>query len=111
MAEHGEWNRKGATISDVTATKEYGVDRNFILKGIRAGKLEYRDGSVWGNPYLKVLRRELEQYVAEELGVDHLLRNQNQTELRKINKEMALLRKRLDELQARKTEMEKAMIK
>lgn len=109
MAEHGEWNRKGATISDVTAAKEYGVDWNFILTGIRAGKLEYRDGSVWGNPYLKVLRRQLEQYVAEELGADHLLRNQNQTELRKINKEMAILRKRLDELQARKTEMEKAV--
>ena len=111
MAEHGEWNRKGATISDVTAAKEYGVDRNFILTGIRAGKLEYRDGSVWGNPYLKVLRRELEQYVAEELGADHLLRNQNQTELRKINKEMAILRKRLDELQARKSALESAMMK
>lgn len=111
MAEHGEWNRKGATISDVTATKEYGVTRDFIVRGIRAGKLEYRDGSVWGNPYLKVLRRELEQYVAEELGADHLLRNQNQTELRKINKEMAILRKRLDELQARKSALESAMMK
>ena len=111
MAEHGEWNRKGATISDVTATKEYGVTRDFIVRGIRSGKLEYRDGSVWGNSYLKVLRRELEQYVAEELGADHLLRNQNQTELRKINKEMAILRKRLDELQARKSALESAMMK
>jgi hypothetical protein len=25
MAEHGEWNRKGATLSDATALKEYGV--------------------------------------------------------------------------------------
>ena len=42
MAEYGEWNRKGATLSDITAKKEYGVDRDFIVKGIRAGKLEYR---------------------------------------------------------------------
>src|SRR3990170_3717497 len=35
MAEYGEWNRKGATLSDVTATKEYGVSRDFIVKGIR----------------------------------------------------------------------------
>ena len=42
MAEYGEWNRKGATLSDKTAKKEYGVDRDFIVKGIRAGKLEYR---------------------------------------------------------------------
>jgi hypothetical protein len=33
MAEHGEWNRKGAVLSDVTAQKEYGVTRDFIVEG------------------------------------------------------------------------------
>lgn len=42
MAEYGEWNRKGATLSDVTAKTEYGVDRDFIIKGIETGKLEFR---------------------------------------------------------------------
>jgi hypothetical protein len=42
MPEYGEWSRKGATLSDVAAQKEYGVDRNFIIDGMRAGKLEYR---------------------------------------------------------------------
>ncbi len=46
MAEYGEWNRKGATLSDVTAQKEYGVSRDFIVEGIRAGKLEYREGKL-----------------------------------------------------------------
>ncbi len=46
MAEYGEWNRKGATLSEVTAKKEYGVDREFIVKGIQAGKLEYREGAI-----------------------------------------------------------------
>ena len=68
MAEYGEWNRKGASLSDVTAKKEYGVDREFIIKGINAGKLEFREGSIYGNPYIKVLRRQLEEYIAEELG-------------------------------------------
>jgi hypothetical protein len=44
MAEYGEWQRKGAILSDVTATKEYGVSQAFIVKGIRSGKLEYREG-------------------------------------------------------------------
>ena len=48
MAEYGEWNRKGATLSDVTAKEEYGVDREFIVKGIRANKLEYRQGVMRG---------------------------------------------------------------
>ena len=106
MAEYGEWNRKGATLSDVTAKKEYGVDLDFIVKGIRAGKLEYREGVIWGNPYLRILRRQLEQYIAEELGEDRLSRGKKQTELRKIKKEIASLKKRLQELEARRAELE-----
>lgn len=108
MAEYGEWTRKGATLSDVTAKKEFGVDQDFIAKGIRAGKLEYREGSVWGNPYIKVLRSQLERYIAEELGADRLRKDKNKTDLKKIKKEIAALKKKLDELQARRTEIEKA---
>ena len=111
MAEYGEWNRKGATLSDVTAQKEYGVSRDFIVKGIRAGKLEYREGAIWGNPYLRVLRSQLERYILEELGADNLSSSKNRTELRKIKKETAGLKKRLEELEARKTKIEKMMRK
>jgi hypothetical protein len=107
MAEYGEWNRKGATLSDVTAKKEYGVSREFIVKGIRAGKLEYREGAIWGNPYLRLLRSQLEQYISEKLGADQVSDGKNQTELRKIKKEMAVLKRRLDELEVRKAELEK----
>jgi hypothetical protein len=48
MAEYGEWNRKGGVLSDVTAQKEYGVTRDFIVKGIKAGELEFREGAVMG---------------------------------------------------------------
>jgi septal ring factor EnvC (AmiA/AmiB activator) len=109
MAEHGEWNRKGATLSDVTAKKEYGVDRDFIVKGIRAGKLEYREGVMWGNTYLRLLRSQLERYIVEELGKDRLSRVRKQTELGKIKKEIANLKKRLNDLQARRMELEKQM--
>ena len=107
MAEYGEWNRKGATLSDVTAQKEFGVSRDFIVKGIEAGKLEYREGSIWGNPYLRVLRSQLEQYIASELGTERLTSGKNQTELRKIKKEIATLKKRLEELQNRRTQLER----
>ena len=111
MAEYGEWNRKGATLSDVTARKEYGVSQDFIVKGIRAGKLEYREGSIWGNPYLRILRSQLEKYIALQFGSNHLAGSKAPTELRKVNKEIAGLRKKLAALQVRKTEMEKAISK
>jgi flagellar motility protein MotE (MotC chaperone) len=106
MAEQGEWNRKGATLSDVTALKEYGVSQEFIVQGIQAGKLEYRENSVWGNPYLRILRSQLEQYIAEQLGSQYLGGQKTQAELRKIKKEIGSLKKKLAALEARKAEIE-----
>src|SRR5664280_2965089 len=102
MAEYGEWNRKAATLSEVTAQKEYGVSRDFIVQGIKAGKLEYRQGSIWGNPYLRVLRSQLEQYITAELGSGYLVNAQRQTELRKVRREIASLKKVLAALEMRK---------
>jgi hypothetical protein len=107
MAEYGEWNRKGAVLSDVTAQKEYGVTRDFIVEGIKAGKLEYREGAVWGNPYLRVLRSQLEPYIAERLGSAHLIGKKAQTELRAIKKEIADLRAKLAVLETRRAELER----
>jgi hypothetical protein len=106
MADYGEWTRKRATLSETTARKEYGVDPDFIVNGIRAGKLEYREGAMHGHPYIRVLRRQLEGYIAEELGNDHLRRWQAKTELREITREMVELRKRLDELETRKAQID-----
>jgi hypothetical protein len=109
MAEYGEWTRKGATLSDVTALKEYGVEQTFIVKGIRTGKLEYREVSIWGNPCLRVLRSQLEQFIIDELGADYLMLAKHQTELRLIKKEISTLKKRLDELQIRKGDIEQTI--
>ena len=106
MAEYGEWTRKGATLSDVTARKEYGVNSDFIIRGINAGTLEYREGAIHGNPYIRVLRSQLEAYIVDELGDDYLRRWQAKTELREIKQEINKLRKRLDELAARRAEIE-----
>ena len=109
MAKYGEWNQKGATLSDVTAKAEYIVSQDFIVKGIETGKLEYRDGAIWGNPYLRLLRTQLERYIGEELGEDYLMRVKSQTELRSIKKEISDLKKRLDTIQDRKKELEESL--
>jgi uncharacterized protein YlxW (UPF0749 family) len=71
----------------------------------------YGIGSSDETCYIKLLRRQLEEYIAEEFGSDRLSSGKNQTELKKIKKEMAELQKRLETLQARRTEIEKAMKK
>ena len=102
MAEYGEWNRKGATLSDVTAEADYGVTRDFIIKGIQTARLEYRDGSIWGNPYLRLLRSQFEKYIGEELGETYLVKVKNQAELRRVKKEISDLKKKLKALEGRK---------
>ncbi len=109
MAEYGEWVRKGAALSDATAQKEYGVTRDFILEGIQAGKLEFREGAVWGNPYLRILRSQLELYIAQQLGSEYLARTKSQTELRAISKEIADLKKKLSALEERRAALARAI--
>ena len=109
MAEYGEWNQKGASLSEVTAKKEYGVNRDFIIEGIEAGKLEYRVGSVWGNPYLRIRRSQLEEYITLKLGKKYLVKAKKASELKKIEREISATNKKLKALQLRKTEIEKAL--
>lgn len=111
MADYGEWNRKGAALSDLTAKAEYGVNREFVIKGIEAGMLEYRDGVMWGNPYLRILRSQLEKYIIEELGEIYLERVKAEAELRKTKKEITGLKKKLDALQERKAHLEQSLKK
>ncbi len=106
MAEYGEWNRKGATLSDITARKEYGITRDFIIDGIRKGKLECREISLWGNPGLRILRSQLEHHIIDQLGHAHLATEGARTELRKIEKEIAHARSKLALLEARKAAIE-----
>ena len=111
MAEYGEWNRKGAALSDVTAKKEYGVSRNFIIEGIEAGKLEYREGSVWGNPYIRVLRRQLEDFIADRMGKKYLDKVKNEAEFKIVKKEISELKKKLMVLEVRKAQLEEFLSK
>ena len=44
-----EWQRKGATLSDKTARMELGLTQDEIVQAIRAGNLQYREGSMHGD--------------------------------------------------------------
>jgi hypothetical protein len=80
-----EWQRKGATLSDKTARKEFGLTQDEIVQAIRAGKLQYRANSIHGNPFLRLLRREVEALVKKKHGDDFLKDRQAKTELARID--------------------------
>ena len=60
-----EWGRKGATLSDKTARSEYGLTQDEIFAAIDTGRLQYRPAAMHGNPWLRLLRREVEDLVKD----------------------------------------------
>ena len=69
MESHdSEWARKGATLSDKTARSEYGLTQDEIFAAIDAGRLQYRPAAMHGNPWLRLLRREIEDLVRARNG-------------------------------------------
>jgi hypothetical protein len=97
-----EWRRSGATLSDKTARSEYGLTQDEIFAAIDAGKLQYRPGSMHGNPWLRLLRREVEELVRTSQGEGYLLERQSRTELARINRELKQLRTQLAALEERR---------
>ena len=87
-----EWGRKGATLSDKTARAEFGLTQDEIIAGIRAGKLQYRRGEIYGNPWLRLLRREVEDLVSAGHGERYLREQQARAELKRVNRELKQLR-------------------
>ena len=97
-----EWVRKGATLSDKTARSEFGLTQDEIVAAINAGKLQYRTASMHGNPWLRLLRREVEELVRSGQGEQYLRERQARTELSRINRELKQLRTQLAALEERR---------
>jgi hypothetical protein len=100
-----EWRRKGATLSDKTAQEEFGLTREEIVRAVRAGKLHCQQQSMHGNPWLRLLRREVDALVKEKYGANYLPGRQAKTELAHINRELKRLRKRIAALEDRKSKL------
>jgi hypothetical protein len=100
-----EWQRKGATLSDKTAREEFGLAQDEIVLAIRAGKLHYREGSMYGNPWLRLLRREVEALVRKNHGDHYLMDRQSKTELARINRELKRLKTQMAALEERKSKL------
>ncbi len=102
---NSEWQRKGATLSDKTARKEFGLTQDEIVQAIRAGKLHCRLNSIFGNPFLRLLRREVEALVKKKHGAEYLKDQQAKTELARINRELKRLKTQITALEERKSKL------
>ena len=103
------WSRKGATLSDKSARKEYGLTQPEIIAAIRAGKLQFRESNMHGNPWYRLLRQEVESLVQSKNGHEHLLKKKLQKELADLNSEARKITTRLKAIERRKAELMKEL--
>lgn len=100
-----EWQRRGATLSDKTARQEFGLTQGEIVQAIRAGRLQHREGSMHGNPWLRFLRREVEALVKTKHGDDYLKDQQAKAELTRVNRELKRLKAQVAALECRRSQL------
>ncbi len=102
---HAVWTQKGATLSDTSARKEFGLTQEEIIEAIKSNKLQYRNNHMHGNPYFRLLRHEVEALVDEKYGAHYLENKRLKNELAQVNRNMKRLKSELVTLEKRKIEL------
>ena len=67
------WTQKGATLSDKSARKEFGLTQEKIIDAIKCGKFKFWQNHIHGNPYFRLLRTEVESFAKQIFGEEHLM--------------------------------------
>ena len=99
------WTDTGATFSDKSARKEFGITQDEIIEGIRDGSLQFRENHIHGNPYFRLFRHEVKAYVIKKYGDDYLEKKQLQNELKAVTSELRKIKGKIKKLEKRKEEL------
>lgn len=104
-----EWTSKGASLSDKTACKEFGLTQDEIIEAIKNGILQYRQNNMHGNPYLKLLRSEVEALVTKKYGKHYLKIRLLQNELDQTNRDIRKTKRQLTTLEKKELQLSKTL--
>ena len=92
-------------FSDKAARQEFGLTQDEIYDAIDAGTLQYRQAYMHGNPWLRLLRREVEALARARHGGRYVSEQQARAELTRVNREIRRLRTELAELEERRAKL------
>jgi uncharacterized membrane-anchored protein YhcB (DUF1043 family) len=67
--------------------------------------LQYREANIYGAPFLRLIRSEVEGLVSEKHGPDFLKQKQSKKEMAEITKTLKSLKEQVQALEARKAEL------
>ena len=99
------WNAPGAALSDKSARKEYGITQGEIIEAVRGGKLQYRENHIHGNPYLRLLRNEVEALAKDLRGSEGFTRQRLVAELKSVETQIRSCKSNLSKLEKQKAQL------
>lgn len=99
-----EWRRKGATLSDKTARQEFGLTEDEIVALIESGQLRYRISVMHGNPWFRLLRREVEDLMISTFNDQEHRKKRARAQLARVNRDLKLLRAQVAELEEQRAQ-------
>lgn len=91
------WSSRYETLSVNSAVKEYGLTKQLVESWIHGGKIQFREQFAHGNPYFKILRKEVESMAKQNLGETQLAHNMLLSDLKRTQRNIRKLKKELEE--------------
>ncbi|MCP3679710.1 MAG: hypothetical protein GY782_05370 [Gammaproteobacteria bacterium] len=104
-----DWRTPGASLSDKNARLEYKITQEEIIAQMRSGRFKYQQNVMHGNPYYKLLRHEIEEYIFDTYGVHELQRRQYMKRLEAIEKALRKHKRQITILNKEKVVVEKQL--
>ena len=100
-----QWQKLGGTLSHKNACKEFDLTEDEVFEAMKVGKLQYRQNYAHGNPYYRLLRSEVRSLTKKLHGTKRIEEQEVKHKLRKINKEINSLKRKLASLEKQKIEL------
>jgi hypothetical protein len=89
------WTKQGETLSHKNACKEFGLEENEVIEAMKASKLQYKKNYAHGNPYFRLLRREVKALAIELRGENYLEKQEIEFKIKKATREINSCKRKL----------------
>jgi len=96
------WTQQGETLSYKNACKEFGLEEAEIIEAMKAGKLQYKKNYAHGNPYFRLLRREVKAIAIELRGEKYIEKQEIEFKIKKITTEINSCKRKFKVLEKEK---------
>ena len=97
------WTKQGETLSHKNACKEFSLEEHEIFEAMRAGKLQYKENYAHGNPYYRLLRREVIDLAIELHGENFFKKQELEHKMKEVIKGINSCKRKLKKFEKEKS--------